>query len=66
MAPYLFKKLVMFKMLIACSAIISVCAEIIQYILVVGVFDVDDILFNIAGSVVGFYFGKLSLIDKNS
>jgi glycopeptide antibiotics resistance protein len=45
------------KILIILSA--SICIESMQYIFNIGVFDVDDILLNLIGGLIGLYLSKL-------
>lgn len=47
------------------SLIISLCIEILQLITHKGVFDINDILYNILGSVLGFIFYKILINIKN-
>lgn len=41
------------------TLIFSFCIEGIQYILAIGVFDIDDIILNLIGSIIGFGIYKL-------
>lgn len=52
--PWLFKHLHTFKKVFLCSAVIIFSIEIIQFILNVGVLDVDDLILNLAGSGLGY------------
>ncbi|WP_368489740.1 VanZ family protein [Clostridium sp. BJN0013] len=49
---YLFRKKT-FTFSLVSAFVISLCIEIIQYILKVGIFDIDDIIFNIIGFMIG-------------
>jgi glycopeptide antibiotics resistance protein len=53
--PMLFSKIQTFKRLVFSAIIISALAEIVQFFLVVGVADVDDVLLNTIGALIGFY-----------
>lgn len=41
------------------SALSSLTIEILQLVAFVGIFDVDDILLNLLGAVLGYYMFKL-------
>jgi glycopeptide antibiotics resistance protein len=55
LAPMLFYKIRSIKKVFFSAAVISVCVETIQFVLVVGVADIDDVLLNILGALIGFY-----------
>lgn len=62
---YLFRKKT-FIFSLATAFIISLCIEIIQYILKVGIFDIDDIIFNIIGFMIGCRLIKFEkIINEN-
>ncbi len=46
--------------------VFSMCVEVTQYILSVGIFDVDDLILNTLGAIVGvfFYYKVLKIIEK--
>lgn len=52
-APILIPRLRSVKKLMLVTAVISMLAEITQFILVIGVFDIDDILLNTTGAALG-------------
>lgn len=55
LAPLLIKKLQSLKSLAFSALLISLSAESIQLILSIGVFDIDDIIFNTSGAILGYY-----------
>lgn len=46
--------------------VFCMCVEVTQYILSVGIFDVDDLILNTLGAIVGvfFYYKVLKIIEK--
>ena len=55
LAPLLFYYLQSTKKILFSTIILSVCAELLQFALVIGVADVDDVIFNTIGALIGFY-----------
>lgn len=55
LAPLVFKKLNNFLKIALSGFCISFAAEVTQYIFSLGIFDIDDLMFNTVGAVVGFY-----------
>ena len=67
--PYFFTGLRKAKHLAAAAALISLSAEMMQLITATGVFDIDDVVLNTAGALVGCWlFGKMQklLLSKAS
>jgi glycopeptide antibiotics resistance protein len=60
MAPCLFQQLKTLKSIVVFSILFSFLMETTQYILTIGVFDVDDIIYNSIGTLVGFYMLQIS------
>jgi glycopeptide antibiotics resistance protein len=58
LAPLLFYKIQTIKKVIVCAAIISLCIEMAQFVFVVGVTDVDDVILNTLGALLGFYLNQ--------
>lgn len=56
--PILFKKYTRFSKLFFCSILISFTIEALQFILQIGQFDIDDIILNTSGSIVGYFIIK--------
>jgi glycopeptide antibiotics resistance protein len=54
LAPLLFFSLRSIKMILISTIIFSGCAEIVQYFFVIGVADIDDVLLNTIGSLIGY------------
>ncbi|MCX7748313.1 MAG: VanZ family protein [Clostridia bacterium] len=63
--PILFRKINGLGKAFLISMLFSLCAEMIQFIFNVGWFDVDDILLNTAGAVLGFVLYKGLVGVKN-
>ncbi len=58
--PFFFSGLQSSRQLVKTAAIISLTVEVLQLITATGVFDVDDVLLNTAGAVVGYWlFGHV-------
>lgn len=53
---YLFKKKTL-KVSVLSAIVICLAIELLQYIFKVGIFDVDDIVFNVIGIILGWKFG---------
>ena len=62
--PYLFKKLSNYKSFLVVMLIILFAVEILQFVLKRGAFDIDDLILNLLGAVIGF--GLWKLINKKS
>jgi len=54
LAPLVFTKLNSIKKIALSAFLISFSAETIQFIFSIGIFDIDDLIFNTVGAVVGF------------
>ncbi|QFF99003.1 VanZ family protein [Psychrobacillus glaciei] len=63
--PILFKRYTSFSKAIAFSIIVSFTIESIQLLLQIGQFDIDDLILNGIGSIVGFLFIKLIFKFQN-
>jgi glycopeptide antibiotics resistance protein len=62
--PWLFKNINSIKkLLIHCVSIILII-EVMQFVLNVGVMDVDDLILNTIGSVIGFIFYRFVIFIK--
>jgi glycopeptide antibiotics resistance protein len=55
LAPILFYKTRRFKNVVVSAVLISLFVETTQFIFVVGVADIDDVILNTLGAMVGFY-----------
>lgn len=55
LSQLIFPKLGTLKYLVATAFLISFSAEAAQYSLVLGIFDIDDIIFNITGAITGYF-----------
>jgi len=55
LAPLSFYYFQSLKRVLFSTVMLSVSAELLQFILVIGVADVDDVIFNTIGSLIGFY-----------
>jgi len=64
--PLIHKKFTKLKSIVLISAITTFFIEAMQYIMRVGVSDIDDISLNIFGGVVGFFMYKTLLSAKTS
>ena len=68
LAPLLFYYFQSITKILLSTFMLSVCAELLQFILVIGVADVDDVIFNSIGALMGFYvcvaFQKNHLKEK--
>jgi glycopeptide antibiotics resistance protein len=60
LAPLAFKKLNGVKWIALSGFLISFSAEIIQYIFSIGIFDIDDLIFNTLGAIIGFYLLQIT------
>ncbi|MUK88508.1 VanZ family protein [Ornithinibacillus sp. L9] len=57
--PLLFKKYRRFTKVFVTSIVISFSVEILQLVLKIGQFDIDDVILNTTGSIVGFFLLKI-------
>jgi glycopeptide antibiotics resistance protein len=57
--PILFKNFYDIRNLLLITCVVCFFIEVVQYIFVLGVCDIDDIIYNVVGAVVGFYLFKL-------
>ena len=62
--PCLFKKLNRFWKLVLCVLGIVVLVEIAQGLLRVGSVDIDDVIFNLSGAMIGYGIIKIPFINK--
>lgn len=53
--PILFKKYNRFSKVFICSILISFSMEVLQFILQIGQFDIDDIILNTIGCIIGYF-----------
>lgn len=56
--PILFRKVYMVKTIFILTLLLSSLIETVQYIFTLGVCDIDDVIYNIAGALLGFYLFK--------
>lgn len=61
--PIIFKRIRKFPKIILTSFSVSLLFEVIQLLMAIGSFDIDDILLNVFGSLIGYIF--YTLISKN-
>jgi glycopeptide antibiotics resistance protein len=59
MSPLLFQRLKTLKVIVAVSILFSFLVETTQYVFKIGVFDIDDIIYNAFGGLMGFYILQL-------
>lgn len=57
--PLLFKKYSKFTKVIIASTVISFTIEVLQIVLKIGKFDIDDVILNVIGSIIGFLLLKM-------
>jgi glycopeptide antibiotics resistance protein len=62
--PVLFKKLRKFRWVILVCFSATVAAELIQFIFILGSFDVDDIILNTAGAAAGYGIVNIPALKK--
>ena len=62
--PVLFKKLRKFRWVILVCFSATVVAELIQFIFILGSFDVDDIILNTAGAAAGYGIVNIPALKK--
>lgn len=59
--PFLFKRCQKLTSIVAISFVTSISIEVIQFILQIGMADIDDIILNTFGAIIGFYGYKLMI-----
>lgn len=62
--PCLFKRLDRFWKVILCVFAMVVFVEISQFVLRVGIIDVDDVIFNVVGAMIGYAITKIPIVRK--
>lgn len=62
--PYLFKKLNRFWKVVLCVLGMVVFVEIAQGLLRVGSIDIDDVIFNVSGAMIGYGIIKIPPVEK--
>jgi glycopeptide antibiotics resistance protein len=62
--PVVFVNIRSLRNIILTSVCVSIFIEAMQYILTLGVFDIDDIILNLLGTVLGFLLYKIFLFQK--
>jgi glycopeptide antibiotics resistance protein len=62
--PCVFSRLERFWKLALCIFIMVVSVEITQFVLRVGIIDVDDVIFNVSGAMIGYGIIKIPFINK--
>ena len=62
--PCICKKLDRFWKVILCVSGMVIFVEIAQFILRVGIIDVDDVIFNLSGAMIGYGIFKIPFINK--
>lgn len=62
--PCLFKKLNRIWKVTLCVLVMVVMVEIVQGILRVGSIDIDDVIFNVSGAMIGYGIIKIPFINK--
>jgi glycopeptide antibiotics resistance protein len=62
--PCVFKGLDRFWRAILCIFIMVVGVEVMQFVLRAGVIDIDDVIFNISGAMIGYGIIKIPFIYK--
>ncbi|WP_052000893.1 VanZ family protein [Gracilibacillus boraciitolerans] len=66
LAPITFRKVKGYMHVLYITLLISISIELIQYISLMGVLDIDDVLKSVIGSTIGFYGAKIFIINKSS
>ena len=61
LGPLAFKKFKTISSIILSTFLISLSAELLQFKMELGVFDIDDIIFNTLGAIAGFYLLRLGI-----
>lgn len=62
--PCVFKKLNRFWKVTLCIFVMVVSVEVMQFALRVGIIDVDDVIFNLCGAMIGYGIFKIPFINK--
>ena len=62
--PCIFKKLNRFWKVTLCIFITVLLVEVMQFVLRVGIIDVDDVIFNLCGGMIGYGIFKIPFINK--
>jgi glycopeptide antibiotics resistance protein len=62
--PVVFVNLRTLRNIIFTSVYVSILIEVLQYIALLGVFDIDDIILNTLGTVLGFWLYKVFPFQK--
>ncbi len=62
--PCLFEKMRSFKNTALCVLAIVLCIELGQILFGVGSFDIDDIIFNVGGGMIGYAIMCIPAVDK--
>ena len=62
--PCVFQKLYRFWKTMLCILIMVVLVEITQFVLRVGIIDVDDVIFNLCGAMIGYGIIKIPFMNK--
>lgn len=58
--PIAFRKINLFLRVIGVGFVVDLCIEVFQYITKIGSFDVDDIILNMIGIVLGYLLMKFT------
>ena len=64
--PRLFEKYRVFIKFILFTFVVLLSIETIQVLTIRGCFDVDDIILNLAGAVIGFFIARIAMSWKRS
>ena len=62
--PCVFKVLDRFWKVIISVFVMVLCVEVIQFLLRVGIIDVDDLIFNLCGAMIGYGIVKIPLVTR--
>ena len=62
--PCVFKGFRRFRRVVLCIFIMVVLVEVAQFSLRVGIIDVDDVIFNLSGAMIGYGIFKIPPINK--
>ena len=62
--PCVFKRLDRFWKVTLCVLIMVISVEIMQFALRVGIIDVDDVIFNLSGAMIGYGIIKIPFVNK--
>lgn len=58
MLPLLIQKRNSFKVVVISAIVFCFFIEGTQYVLTIGVFDIDDVIYNTSGAIIGFYLSR--------